>query len=233
MSSIHTVFDLLAVTASLLVTVCFYHWRLKDAAQRISTVGFGYGLALVLGTAIGGYGFGTLNLWLSHDVGIGRSIVGSLAGGICAIEIFKWMSGIMGSTGIIFVPAFAATVAVGRWGCFLSGLDDHTYGVATTLPWGKDFGDGILRHPVQLYESFSMLAFLIFASAMIGRRSPWFMRNGFYVLVLFYSAQRFVWEFLKPYGAVLGPLNLFHLVCVGLAGYAIWMMRGQHGRAVA
>ena len=232
MSSIHTVFDFLAVTASLAVTVCFYNWRLNGPAQRISAVGFGYGFALLFGAVIGGYGFGTLNLWLSQDVGIGRSIVGSLAGGICAVEFFKWMCGIAGSTGIVFVPAFATTVTVGRWGCYLSGLDDHTYGVVTKLPWGKDFGDGVLRHPVQLYESFSMLAFLIVATVLIGKRNPWFMQNGFYMMVLFYAVQRFVWEFLKPYGAALGPLNLFHLVCLALAGYAVFMMRGQNGRVV-
>jgi phosphatidylglycerol---prolipoprotein diacylglyceryl transferase len=25
-------------------------------------------------------------------------------------------------------------------GCFLTGLSDKTYGVATQLPWGVDFG---------------------------------------------------------------------------------------------
>lgn len=233
MLSIHTGFDLLAVTASMVMTAFFYQWRLKAAAQKIDQAGLGYALALVLGAVIGGYGFGTLNLWLSGVPEIGRSIIGSIAGSICAIEIFKWLRGIHGSTGIIFVPAFATTVAVGRWGCFFSGMDDQTYGIATTLPWGRDFGDGLLRHPVQLYESFSMLAFLIFATVMIGTRNSWFMRNGFYALVMFYAAQRFMWEFLKPYGTVLGPFNVFHLVCLGLAGYALWMMRGNYERATA
>ncbi|MCX7347679.1 MAG: prolipoprotein diacylglyceryl transferase, partial [Alphaproteobacteria bacterium] len=97
----------------------------------------------------------------------------------------------------------------------------------TGLPWGHDFGDGLLRHPVQLYESFTMLAFLVVALVLIGRRNPFFMRNGFYLLVLVYAGQRFVWEFLKPYGAAIGPFNLFHLICAGLVIYAVIMMRGQ------
>jgi prolipoprotein diacylglyceryltransferase len=55
----------------------------------------------------------------------------------------------------------AIGIAVGRLGCFFAGLDDFTYGTPTTLPWGHDFGDGIARHPVQLYESAAMAAFAI------------------------------------------------------------------------
>ena len=36
--------------------------------------------------------------------------------------------------------------------CFLAGLHDDTYGLPTAAPWGMDFGDGIPRHPTQLYE---------------------------------------------------------------------------------
>ena len=73
--------------------------------------------------------------------------MGALAGAILAIEAFKRLRGIKGSTGIIFVPAFCTSVVVGRWGCFFAGLEDRTYGIATMLPWGRDFGDGVPRHP--------------------------------------------------------------------------------------
>ena len=46
------------------------------------------------------------------------------------------------------------------------------------------------------------------------------MRAGFYLFVGIYAVQRFAWEFLKPYGTVLGPLNLFHLLSLALAAYA-------------
>ena len=228
---VHTVFDLLAAASALTMTLLAYRWRLSSAAQVIETAGIGYALALVAGAVIGGFGAGTLNLWLSGLPGIGRSIVGALAGAIAAIEIFKARRGLRGSTGIIFVPAFATSVMVGRWGCFLSGLDDQTYGTPTTLPWGHDFGDGILRHPVQLYESFTMAGFLLLALVLIGRRNAMFMRNGFYLLVLTYAAQRFLWEFLKPYGAVLAQLNLFHFICAGLMIYSAVMISGRKASA--
>jgi phosphatidylglycerol:prolipoprotein diacylglycerol transferase len=53
--------------------------------------------------------------------------------------------------------------------------------------------------------------------------------RGFYVFVAFYGAQRFLWEFLKPYPAVLGPLNVFHLACLGLVIYAFAMLRRARG----
>ncbi len=228
---LHTLFDLLAVLASLSMTVFVYRWRLAHAVQRIETLGMAYALSLVVGAVTGGFGVGTLNLWISGDGGIGRSIVGALAGAIVGIEIFKARRGVKQSTGLVFVPAFAASVIVGRWGCFLSGMEDKTYGTPTTLLWGWDFGDGVLRHPVQLYESFAMALFLIFALAMLARRNAFFMQTGFYLLVLFYAAQRFLWEFLKPYGTVIGPLNFFHLVCLGLCCYALLMMEKSHERA--
>lgn len=223
--NVHAWFDIAAATTAAAVTIACFFWRLRDAATRIERAGFGYALTLVAGAALGGYAAGTANLWLSGQPGVARSIVGALAGAIAAIELYKRARGITGSTGLIFVPAFATSVAIGRWGCFFSGLADHTHGVATVLPWGRDFGDGVFRHPVQLYESAALAAFLVYVLTMLARRDPSFMRNGFYLLVLWYAAQRFCWEFLKPYAPVLGPLNLFHLVCLGLVSYAVAMMR--------
>ena len=224
---IHIIFDLLAAASALTVTFMVYRWRLVAAGERIERAGIGYAFALVAGAALGGFGAGTLNLWLSGVPGIGRSIVGALAGAIVAIEMFKRWRGIAGSTGLIFVPAFATSVIVGRWGCFLAGLEDQTHGTPTTLPWGHDFGDGVSRHPVQLYESFSLAAFLLTALLLIGQRNRFFAANGFYLLVLTYGTQRFAWEFLKPYGTFIGPFNLFHFICAGLVIYSLAMMSGK------
>ena len=70
-----------------------------------------------------------------------------------------------------------------------------------------------------------MAAFLLYALLTLARRDAFFLKNGFYLLVFWYAAQRFCWEFLKPYATVLGPLNIFHVVCLGLAAYALFMMR--------
>ena len=223
-AGVHTVFDLVAALAAISMTFVVYRWRLAHAAARIESAGLGYAMALVAGAVIGGFGAGTLNLWLSGLAGVGRSIVGALAGAIAGVELYKLNKGIVGSTGLIFVPAFATSIIVGRWGCFLSGLADQTHGTLTTLPWGHDFGDGLMRHPVQLYESFTMAVFLIIFLIGIARQDTWFMRHGFYAMVLVYAGQRFLWEFLKPYGTVLGPFNLFHFICAGLVIYSAIMI---------
>ena len=44
---LHTVFDLLAAMASVVVTAVCYRWRLSDAAARIESVGADYALVLV------------------------------------------------------------------------------------------------------------------------------------------------------------------------------------------
>jgi len=68
------------------------------------------------------------------------------------------MSGVERSTGDAFVMPLIAGIVIGRIGCFLAGLHDDTFGVATTLPWGVDFGDGVRRHPTQLYDIAFVLA---------------------------------------------------------------------------
>ncbi len=224
---VHLAFDLLAAAASFAMTAAVYFWRLREAGDRIANIGAGYAVALVTGAVLGAYLLGTANMVISGMPGIGRSILGALAGAIAAIELYKYTKGIQGSTGVVFVPAFATSVAIGRLGCYFSGLDDYTYGTPTSLPWAKDFGDGILRHPVQLYESLAMAAFLGVALIAFARRSPFFFKNGFYLLVLWYAGQRFVWEFLKPYAAVIGPFNVFHFVSLALVGYALVMLTGS------
>jgi prolipoprotein diacylglyceryltransferase len=230
----HLVFDLLAALSAMAMTVAVYRWRLAEAAKPVSLGGAGYAGALVAGAAAGGYGLGTLNLMLSGEPGIGRSILGALLGAIAAVEAFKAARGMRGSTGLLFAPAFATSVAVGRWGCFLSGAEDFTHGTATALPWAVDLGDGVLRHPVQLYESFAMAAFLLLLLAGLAQRHPLVMRRGFYLLTGFYGAQRFLWEFLKPYAMLAGPFNLFHFASAALVAYAAYMIaRGSREHAAA
>jgi prolipoprotein diacylglyceryltransferase len=218
--AVHSLFDVLALLTALAV------FRLVPAAApgvpaqpwRVHRL---YIAAASSGATIGAYLAGSANLWLSGIGGVARSIEGAIAGGIIAIEVLKWRSGVRGSTGLGFVAPLAAAIAVGRLGCFFAGLDDMTYGGPTSLSWGVDFGDGVPRHPVQLYEAAAMAAFFLVFVAFVRRGNPFVLRTGFYLFVGVYAAQRFAWEFLKPYGTVVGPLNLFHLLSLALIAYAI------------
>lgn len=233
LSLIHTLFDLVAALCAFIATYLAYHWRLAGSVSVIDRAGWGYAVALLAGAALGGFGLGTLNLQLTGIPGVGRSVIGALAGAIAGVEAFKRARGIRGSTGIVFVPGFATSVIIGRLGCYFAGIDDHTAGIETALPWGQDFGDGIARHPVQLYESLSMLVFLAFACIQLARRDAFFLRNGFYMLVFWYAAQRFAWEFLKPYAVLWGALNVFHFTALALMIYAVSMMLRSPTSAMA
>ena len=224
---IHTVFDFAAWLCAWAMSVFIARRGYLDGVRRSPVRDPGYFIALGLGALAGAYLFGSSNMTLAGMWQIGHSIAGAIAGGVVAVEIFKWCTGIRGSTGGQFVAPLAIGIAVGRWGCFFAGLPDYTYGTPTDLPWGVDFGDGIRRHPAQLYESAAMAAFLVVYLIAIARGSQLFLRQGFYLFVGWYALQRFVWEFLKPYPTVIGPFNLFHCVCIALFAYSVVMLSRQ------
>ncbi|WP_297511107.1 prolipoprotein diacylglyceryl transferase family protein [uncultured Caulobacter sp.] len=216
----HVAFDLAGWLAGVALSVVLYRWRLKPLAQRIAgRIDGGYFVALVLGALPGAWVAGSMNSLRGPDPALSHSVVGALVGAIAAIEIYKAFRGIRRSTGGVFTGPFAAGVVIGRLGCFFAGKADGTYGVATRLPWGVDLGDHVSRHPVQLYESLSMAVFLTAYIVGLARRDDWAMRRGFYALCMAYGAQRFAWEFLKPYPKLIGPFNLFHVLCAGLVAY--------------
>jgi prolipoprotein diacylglyceryltransferase len=219
----HYAFDALAWTAGAATGVVLYRWRLKETARRIAAVTSpGYFIALAIGAILGAWLSGSLNTLRSALPVLSHSVAGALLGAIAGVELYKGVRRIEGSTGVIFAAPFAAGVVVGRWGCLFAGLKDRTYGTPTRLPWAVDLGDGVGRHPVEIYESLSLALFLAVFVAGLSARAPWAMRRGFYVLCAWYGAQRFAWEFLKPYPRLLGPFNLFHLISALLVLYGVW-----------
>lgn len=127
---------------------------------------------------------------------MGKTVVGGLIGGLIGVELTKKIVGIKRSTGDVFVYPLIIGTGIGRVGCFLTGLSDSTHGVATNLPWGVDFGDGIPRHPTQIYEIIFLIALMIFLKF----RSRSTMKEGdlFKFYLVAYLAFRFIIDFLKP-----------------------------------
>jgi hypothetical protein len=139
-----------------------------------------------------------------------KTIAGGLLGGWAGVEIAKARCGVRRSTGDDFVWPLAAGTAIGRLGCFFTGLDDQTYGVATSLPWGVDFGDRITRHPTQLYESAAVLL-LAAAIAFAARGRTWPAGTRFRLYFAGYFAFRFGVEFIKPRETLLTGLSAIQL----------------------
>lgn len=171
-------------------------------------IGFGARSSVMVGGVVGGLvgakllvlaqHFGTLS---SFEAGLvlliqGKTVVGGLLGAIAGVEIVKKWIGVRVSTGDVFVYPLLFGTMIGRVGCFLTGLEDRTHGSVTRLPWGVDFGDGLLRHPTQLYE----ILFLLFLYVLLRWRSRLGLRSGqlFRFYVIFYLGFRLFIDFLKP-----------------------------------
>jgi phosphatidylglycerol---prolipoprotein diacylglyceryl transferase len=224
----HYAGDLLAWVAAALAAR-WQHKRWPDEASALSKiVSPSYFVALGLGALAGAWLLGSANSLRALAAAPSHSIAGALAGGIVAVELWKRVHGVRVSTGGALVLPICVGIAVGRLGCLFAGLPDYTYGNPTSLPWAVNLGDGIGRHPVQLYESLAMAVFAaVYLHARISN-ADWARRHAFHALIIFYAGQRFVWEFLKPYPAVLGPLNVFHLLMLGLVAYGLlWWGRGN------
>jgi prolipoprotein diacylglyceryltransferase len=219
---LHIAFDVIAWVAAALSL----YWVTRRAGQfpPVPARDWRYIAVLLCGAGIGALVLGTANLWLSQESGVARSIEGAIAGGILAVELYKRSAHITARTGARFALPLALGIAIGRIGCYLAGLEDFTYGTPSALPWAHDFGDGIGRHPVQLYESAAMGAFAIFYVVRVRRDDRFVIENGFYLAVGYYGLQRFLWEFLKPYGPLIGPLTLFHLLSILIFLYAAIMI---------
>lgn len=146
----------------------------------------------------------------------GKTIVGGLLGGLIAVELAKLRLGIRHRTGDLFVFPLIVGIAVGRIGCFFDGLSDETYGAATSLPWGVDFGDGVVRHPTQLYEIL-WLAGIGFWLRSFARRQK---REGdaFRAFMVLYLGFRLPIDFLKP-GVPLGVFTAIQWACLGALVY--------------
>jgi phosphatidylglycerol:prolipoprotein diacylglycerol transferase len=215
----HAVMELIAYTGG------FQLYLLLRRRQTRAAVPFERNMWLIVGCVFGALVGSKLLAWVESYPDYwprrfepqtwlgGKTIVGGLLGGWAGVEIAKKLLGIIRSTGDLFVFPLILGQCIGRIGCFLTGLDDHTHGNFTRLPWGVNFGDGP-RHPTQLYE----IIFLLMLGIGIWsyERAHGRPRNGvrFRVYLLGYLSFRFLVEFIKPVFAPYGGLSAIQLACL-------------------
>ncbi|MGI4883577.1 MAG: prolipoprotein diacylglyceryl transferase family protein [Janthinobacterium lividum] len=151
-----------------------------------------------------------------------KTIVGGFLGGLLGVELVKKRLGITASSGDLMVFPLLLGLGIGRVGCFLSGLEDGTFGTATALPWGINFGDGVARHPTNLYEILFLGALALLLGALERRR---LLPNGrrFELFLAGYLLFRLLVEFIKPTSALPGlGLTAIQWACVSGLGYYVW-----------
>lgn len=97
----------------------------------------------------------------------GLTFIGGLLAAVAAGVVYVRRSGLpVRATADVVAPGLALGIAVGRVGCFLTGLHP---GRPTSLPWGIDYL-GAVRHPIPLYESILGLVLLVAGVAVLRRR---------------------------------------------------------------
>jgi len=218
-------FMLLALIAGIVVYVLLAQKHPMQGQQ---------GLLLVLAAVIGGVLGAKMPVWIIgwrqivaalpdiRPILSGRTVVGGLLGGVLGVILMRRRLGIVQPSGNLFAPAIALGIAVGRLGCFFGGC---CYGVPANLPWAVDFGDGVPRHPTQLYESAFALALFVFL--LVFRRK--FSEPGrlFGIFMIAYFTFRFFVEFLRAGDVTPIGLTLAQLASLGVVAY---YLQGELGR---
>ncbi|MFD0750140.1 prolipoprotein diacylglyceryl transferase [Mucilaginibacter calamicampi] len=144
-----------------------------------------------------------------------KTILGGMLGGLVGVELVKKYIGVTVSSGDLMVYPLILAMIIGRIGCFLAGLKDGTFGTASSLPWAIDLGDGVPRHPTNLYE---ILFWILLRLALVLIERKYTFSNGsrFKVFMASYLIFRLLIEFIKP--AYFFPIGLSTIQLVCIAG---------------
>jgi len=192
----------------------------KPAGENSVYIVFGSLIGAVIGAKlldfIVEYKYFATNFFNVETIFYGKTIIGGLIGGMIGVKIAKRIFNIKEKRGNLFAPAIAIGDSIGRIGCFLNGC---CYGKPTSLPWGVDFGDKILRHPTQIYESiFMLLMFLVLE--FLKKKSP---NPGqlFKILMISYFIFRFFIEFIRVEDIFLFGLTAFQIISLFVIIYLI------------
>lgn len=229
--SAHFLFESLAYTVGFVI----YRWDRRRFGDSLATENRNSVIvAAVIGAAIGSKLLAGLEepaLLLRAPWAVllgGKTMVGGLLGGTVAVEWVKQRAGIRQRTGDLFAVPMCVAIAIGRLGCFFSGLGDHTYGTPTMLAWGMDFGDRIARHPTQLYE----IVFLTVLATALSWLRQRVLPNGelFRLFLVSYLSWRLMIDFLKPEPAFAGLSAIQWACALALLFYGRDTVRMFYGR---
>ncbi len=147
-----------------------------------------------------------------------KTVVGGLLGGWLFVEIAKYFMKLKASSGDVMTFPILLGLFIGRIGCFSQGIQEMTYGNKTDWPTGMDLGDGIMRHPLALYEM-AVLILIGILLVLLQRKQKF--RDGiqFKLMMFLYLFYRFTAEWMKPRF----PL-LFELTSIQLAIIACYLL---------
>lgn len=150
----------------------------------------------------------------------GKTIAGALLGGLIGVEITKKIIGLKKRTGDLYVLPLLIGIVIGRIGCFLTGLEDKTYGIKSNLPWAVNFGDAVFRHPIQVYEIIFCLFMILGVLALNKIKLEEGMLFKFFMIG--YFSFRFFVSFLKPSPKIYLGLDIIQVSSIALIIYYLF-----------
>jgi phosphatidylglycerol:prolipoprotein diacylglycerol transferase len=188
-------------------------------------------IAILLGGLIGGrllFVIINLSYFLENPVHIvmlnegGMAFQGGLAGGMIAALIACRVKKVSFWGMLDLVSPYAALGhAIGRIGCLMNGC---CYGKPVTSGFGLMFhGEPVMRAPVQIYESLSLLA-LFLVLLFIGRKRR-FGGEIFSIYIMLYAVIRIALEPLRADNPVVfAGTTLANIISIGMlvAGAGLW-----------
>jgi len=142
-----------------------------------------------------------------------KTIMGGLFGGLLGVELAKKIIGETSSSGDLFTFPIIAGLFIGRIGCFLSGINEFTYGKVTSFFMGMDLGDGLKRHPIALYELMFLILLFLFLKQLQKHKN---LESGmlFQYFMISYFSFRFFIEFIKPNIFFIIGLSSIQILCL-------------------
>lgn len=151
-----------------------------------------------------------------------KTIVGGLLGGLFVVEVYKSRNGIKYSSGDLMTYPLIVAMIIGRIGCHLTSLDDGTFGIQTNWLTCMDFGDGVCRHPTNLYEIFFLVC-LGFGILVLDNKQILEDGSKFKLFMFGYLFFRFFIEFIKPRYLYFNFLSAIQMACLLGLFYYIYL----------
>jgi phosphatidylglycerol:prolipoprotein diacylglycerol transferase len=222
----------LAVVLAFLVAGLFVFWQAKKRKLDPMRL-LNFSPYLIIGIMVGArvyYIFQHFDYYQRHLIEIfyfwqgGLSMYGGVIAAFLLLLVFlrkeskekRWVWLDLLGLGLLFGSA------IGRIGCFLNGC---CFGEECHLPWGivnGFLGDGITRHPTQLYESLGYLiafgiGFFFYSKQQFGKLPG----NIFFFSLVLHSLVRFGVEFFRFSDSFIGPFKTAQVVTLAIIVVAI------------
>ena len=195
-------------------------------------------LGVILGGRIGYVLFYNPGHFLAHPTDIIKVWQGGMAfhGGLLGVTVAMWMFARKQGVNVLAVSDRVAMVT--PVGLFLGRLSNfinaELQGRVTDVPWAMVFanGDGLPRHPSQLYEA-GLEGLALGAVMLLGARRGWLARSGTMTAVLLagYGLARFLVEYVREpdpqLGLLAGIITMGQILCLPMMAAGAYLLCRQ------